>query len=123
MVAPQQRGQVVVKSIGDINRETTVRARRVNPQQAPPRPNFGHANVVPTMIQGIGILNKYAKALQHPAHTFLAGAFIFNPSIVSLSQVRKIGGKKAIPIKTAVYGHLALTLLATGYATYKGFKK
>jgi len=28
MVTPQQRGQVVVKSIGDINRETTVRARR-----------------------------------------------------------------------------------------------
>ena len=27
MVAPQQRGQVVVKSIGDINRESTVRAR------------------------------------------------------------------------------------------------
>ncbi|MAZ97703.1 MAG: hypothetical protein CMP53_09305 [Flavobacteriales bacterium] len=27
MVTPQQRGQVVVKSIGDINRESTVRAR------------------------------------------------------------------------------------------------
>lgn len=123
MVAPQQRGQVVVKSIGDINRETTVRARRVNPQQAPPRPNFGHANVVPTWVQGIGILNKYAKALQHPAHTFLAGLFVANPSMISLSKVREVGGKKAIPIKTAVYGHLGLTLLATGWATYKGFKK
>jgi hypothetical protein len=27
MVTPQQRGQVIVKSIGDINRESTVRAR------------------------------------------------------------------------------------------------
>jgi len=123
MVAPQQRGQVVVKSIGDINRETTVRARRVNPQQAPPRPNFGHANVVPPIIQGIGILNKYAKALQHPAHTLAAGLFIANSTPVSLSRVRLIGGKKAIPIKTAIYGHLGLTLLATAYATYKGFKK
>ena len=123
MVAPQQRGQVVVKSIGDINRETTVRARRVNPQQAPPRSNFGHANVVPTMIQGIGILNKYAKALQHPAHTLLAGSFMFNSSPVSLSKVRQLSGKFGATTKFFVYGHLALTVLATGYATYKGFKK
>ena len=42
------------------------------------RSNFGHANVVPPIIQGIGILNKYAKALQHPAHTLAAGLFMTN---------------------------------------------
>ncbi len=123
MVTPQQRGQVVVKSIGDIQRETTVRARRVNPQAPPPRSNFGHVDVVPTMIQGIGILNRYAKALQHPAHTLAAGLFMANSTPVSLSKVRTFGGKTGMVVKTAVYGHLALTVLATGYATYKGFKK
>ena len=123
MVTPQQRGQVVVKSIGDIQRETTVRARRVNPQAPPPPSNFGHANVVPTMIQGIGILNKYAKALQHPAHTLAAGLFMTNKTPVSLSTVRQLSGKIGATVKVVVIGHLALTVLATGYATYKGFKK
>lgn len=123
MVTPQQRGQVVVKSIGDIQRETTVRARRVNPQAPPPRSNFGHVDVVPTMIQGIGILNKYAKALQHPAHTFLAGIFVANSRMISLSKVRGLSGTPGMITKAVVYGHLGLTVLATGWATYKGFKK
>lgn len=123
MVAPQQRGQVVVKSIGDINRETTVRARRVNPQQAPPRSNFGHANVVPTMIQGIGILNKYAKALQHPAHTLAAGMFTVNKSPISFSRLLQKEGKIFGTAKIVIGVHLGLTLIATTYATIKGFKK
>ena len=122
MVTPQQREQVVVKSIGDIQRDTTVRSRRANPT-SPPRPNLGHANVVPTMIQGIGILNRYAKALQHPAHTLGAGLFVANSTPVSLSKVRGINGKTGAVVKAVIYGHLALTFLATGYATYKGFKK
>ena len=113
--------QVVVKSIGDIQRETTVRARRVNP--VPPSSNLGHTAYVPTMVQGIGIINRYYKFAQHPAHTMAVGMFATNRSILSLSRLRKQGGKTGLALKGIVYGHMAVTVFAVGMSVYKSVRK
>lgn len=126
MVTPQQRGQVVVKSIGDIQRETTVRARRANPASPPPASNFGHTVNFPSkipIIESIGILSKYWKIAQHPAHTMVAGMFVANNSPVSLSKVRSFGGKTGMVAKGILYTHLGITVLAVGHSVYRGLKK
>jgi len=126
MVTPQQRGQVVVKSIGDIQRETTVRARKANPASPPPSSNFGHTVNFPSkipIIESIGILSRYWKIAQHPAHTMLAGMFVANSSPVSLSKVRSFGGKTGMVAKGIVYSHLVVTTLAVGHSVYRGLRK
>lgn len=126
MVTPQQRGQVVVKSIGDIQRETTVRARRTNPNSPPPMENFGHTVNFPTrlpMIEGIGLLSNYWRTVQHPAHTMLTGMFLTNSSPVSLSKVRTFGGKSGLVAKGILYTHLSITGIAVVHSVYKRFKK
>ena len=121
VVPPQMKKQVVVKSIGDIPRETTVRARRVNP--VPPSSNFGHTAYVPTMVQGIGIINRYYKIAQHPAHTMVLGMFAANNSMVSLSKVRQLGGKTGLAVKGILYPHIAITVLAVGMSVYNSVRK
>ena len=126
MVTPQQRGQVVVKSIGDIQRETTVRARKANPASPPPSSNFGHTVNFPRQlpfIESIGILSRYWKIAQHPAHTMVAGMFVANKSPVSLSKVRSFGGKTGMVAKGILYSHLAVTGFAVVHSVYRGFKK
>jgi hypothetical protein len=122
MVTPQQRGQVVVKSIGDIQRETTVHARKARPASAP-KSNLGHSAYVPPMIAGLGLLNKYWKLAQHPAHTMLAGMFVTNGTPVSLSKVRTFGGKTGAVTKMVLYTHLGITVGATVWSTYRSLRK
>lgn len=123
MVTPQQRGQVVVKSIGDIQRETTVRARKANPASPPPASNFGHTVNFPPIIESIGILSRYWKIAQHPAHTMVAGMFVANGRTVSLKTVAGLSGKLGAVGKGIVYTHLGITALAVGHSVYRGLRK
>lgn len=122
MVTPQQRGQVVVKSIGDIQRETTVRARKARPSAS--IPNLGHTVTVPTAIQGIGILNKYYKIAQNPVHTAALTAFMVNSSPVSYSRTLKgRSGKIMGTAKMVLWGHTLWTVGSVGLSMYLNRKK
>lgn len=86
MVTPQQRGQVVVKSIGDINRETTVRARRTT-RAAQNMAAIGQINGVAETVGGaFGLVKKYydisGSRWNHLATGVIIGHQILNPNSV-----------------------------------------
>jgi len=118
MVTPQQRGQVVVKSIGDINRESTVRARPMGSRFAQvagaAQTIGGIADTARTMVSNIGkVSSTYNKIATNPINYALVGAVLANDT--SRTWVLQRRGNKDSRFRSTINGrYLLLTHL--GYS-------
>jgi len=121
MVTPQQRGQVVVKSIGDINRESTVRARPMGSRFAQvagaAQTIGGIADTARSMVSNIGkVSSTYNKVATNPINYMLVGGIIANDS--TRTWVLQRSGNKDSRFRSTINGryilmaHLGYTLLA-----------
>ena len=101
MVTPQQRGQVVVKSIGDINRETTVRARRTTRASQNMQAIGQISGVKETVGGAFGMLKKYYDISGSRWNHLAVGVLIGHQLLNSTSVVRST---KVLLIPVAVHG-------------------